>query len=70
MRYKPKIIARAIHMHQDGMSFSKVQNHLWQHDGVKVSRKSITKWEMKYSNFLKSASFRGKAHNKGKGTHG
>jgi len=55
MRYKPKVIVRAIHMHQDGMSFFKVQNHLWQHDGVRVSRQTLTKWEKKYSDFLKSA---------------
>jgi transposase-like protein len=55
MRYKPKVIVRAIHMHQDGMSFFKVQTHLWQHDGVRVSRQTLTKWEKKYSDFLKSA---------------
>jgi transposase-like protein len=54
MRYKPEIISRAIHMHVDGFSLSKVQYHLWQHDGIKVSRKTILLWERKYSNFLKS----------------
>jgi intein-encoded DNA endonuclease-like protein len=68
MRHKPKVIVRAIHMHQDGMSFFKVQNHLWQHDSVKVSRQTLTKWKKKYSDFLKSAAFRGKAHNQRKNT--
>ena len=36
MRHKPEIITRAIHMHEDGMSLSKVQNHLWQYDGIKI----------------------------------
>ena len=58
MRHKPKTIVRAIHMHQDGMSLSKVQNHLWQHDGVKVSIEAISKWVKKYSIFLKSAKSR------------
>lgn len=53
MRYKPEIISRAIHMHQDGLSLFQVQYHLWQHDGVKVSRWTIAKWEKKYSVFLK-----------------
>ena len=54
MRYKPEIISRAIHMHIDGFSLFKVQYHLWQHEGIKVSRKTILLWERKYSAFLKS----------------
>ena len=54
MRYKPKDIARAIHMHNDGMSLWDVKNHLWQHDGVKVSRETIRLWCEKYGVFLKS----------------
>jgi len=53
MRHKPEIIARAVHMHEDGMSLSKIQNHLWQHDAVKVTRGTISNWEKKYSIFLK-----------------
>ena len=56
MRHKPTIIARAVHQHIDGLSLSKVQNHLWQHDGVKVTRWTISKWTKKYSIFLKSSS--------------
>ena len=55
MRYKPEIISRAIHMHIDGFSLFKVQYHLWQHDGIKVTRRTISKWTKKYSIFLKSA---------------
>ena len=53
MRHNKKIIARAIHMHNDGLSLFQVQNHLWQHDGVKVTRKTISDWKKKYSVFLK-----------------
>jgi len=53
MRYDKKIISRAIHMHNDGLSLFQVQNHLWQHDGVKVTRKTISDWHKKYSVFLK-----------------
>jgi len=53
MRHSKKIIARAIHMHNDGLSLFQVQNHLWQHDGVRVSRETIREWGEKYSVFLK-----------------
>ena len=62
MRFKPAIIVRAIHMHEDGMSLSKVQNHLWQHDNVKVTRWTISEWTKKYSIFLKSAPSSGKTY--------
>jgi len=53
MRNKPKIITRAIHMHNDGMSFGNIKNHLLQYDNVQVSREAIRKWCNKYSIFLK-----------------
>lgn len=53
MRHNKKIIARAIHMHNDGLSLFQTQNHLWQHDGIKVTRKTISDWAKKYSVFLK-----------------
>ena len=56
MRHKPEDIIRAVHQHIDGMSLFKTQYHLWQHDAVKVTRKTIGDWTKKYSNFLKSAS--------------
>tara|TARA_Y100000031_G_C8189151_1_gene370488 strand:+ start:137 stop:427 length:291 start_codon:yes stop_codon:yes gene_type:complete len=54
MRYDPKVIVRAIHMHNDGMSLFKTKNHLWQHDNIKVTRWTISQWTKKYSHFLKS----------------
>jgi intein-encoded DNA endonuclease-like protein len=53
MRHNKKIIVRAIHMHNDGMSFADIKNHLEQYDNVKVSREAIRKWCGKYSIFLK-----------------
>ncbi len=53
MRHNKKIISRAIHMHNDGLSLFQVKNHLWQHDGVKVSRETIREWCDKYSVFFK-----------------
>jgi len=58
MRHRPKVIVRAIHMHEDGMSLSKVQNHLWQYDNIKITRWTISQWTKKYSVFLKSHSSR------------
>lgn len=60
MRHTPEIIARAVHQHEDGFSLSKVQNHLWQHDGIKITRWTISQWKKKYSVFLKSAQSRSK----------
>ena len=54
MRHTKKDIARAIHLHNDGLSLFQIQNHLWQHDGVKTSRETIRLWIKKYSLFLKS----------------
>jgi len=54
MRYRKKDIARAIHLHNDGLSLFQIQNHLWQHDAVKTSRETIRLWIKKYSVFLKS----------------
>ena len=53
MRYNKKDIARAIHLHNEGLSLFHVKDHLWQHDGVKVSRETVREWCNKYSNFLK-----------------
>ncbi len=68
MRQKPKIIVRAIHMHNDGMSFADVKNHLWQYDNVKVSREAIRKWHHKFSVFLKSNTSSSKAKTQRKAT--
>jgi len=55
MRHKPEDIVRAVHMHEDGFSLLKTQYHLYQHDEVKVTRRTISQWTKKYSDFLKSA---------------
>ena len=54
MRYNKKDIVRAIHLHNEGLSLFQVKDHLWQHDGIKVSREAIREWCNKYSVFLKS----------------
>jgi transposase-like protein len=54
MRYHKKDIVRAIHLHNKGLSLFDVKDHLWQHDGVKVSREAVREWIKKYSVFLKS----------------
>ena len=53
MRYKREIIARAVHMHNDGFSLFKTQYHLYQHDGIKVTKRTISQWTKKYGVFLK-----------------
>ena len=58
MRYDPKIIVRAVHMHNDGMSLFKTQYHLSQHDEVDVTRRTVSQWHKKYSFFFKSSTQR------------
>ena len=53
MRYNKKDIVRAVHLHNEGLSLFQIKDHLWQHDGVKVSRETIREWCNKYSVFLK-----------------
>ena len=60
MRHKPEDIVRAVHMYNDGMSLFKTQYHLYQHDNVRVTRWTISQWDKKYSNFLKSATSKSK----------
>lgn len=66
MRHRKEDIVRAVHIHEEGLSLFKTQDHLWQHDAVKVTRKTISDWTKKYSNFLKSAAFKSKAKAKRK----
>lgn len=54
MNFDKKHIVRAVHLHNEGLSLFQVKDHLWQHDGIKVSREAIREWCNKYSVFLKS----------------
>ena len=55
MRNKKEIIVRAVHLHNEGLSLFQAKDHLWQHDGVKITREAINRWTKKYSVFLKSS---------------
>ena len=68
MRHLPKDVVRAIHLHDDGLSLSKVQNQMWQHDGVKVTRWTIAEWHHKFGIFLKSAKRASHANHRRKGS--
>lgn len=54
MRHKPEDIVRATHLHNEGLSLFKTKDHLYQHDNVNVTRRTISQWTKKYSFFLKS----------------
>ena len=69
MRHKKEDIVRVIHQYEDGFSMNKVQNHLWQHDGVAVTQKTLYEWVRKYSAFLKSGEFKRAANLKRNATH-
>lgn len=68
MRHKREDIVRAVHQHVDGFSLFQTQYHLWQHDGVKVTRRTISRWTEKYSVFLKNTTSRSKAKTQRKTT--
>jgi len=53
MRTNKKIIVKAIHLHNEGLSLFQVKDYLWQHEGVKVTRQAVGYWCNKYSIFLK-----------------
>lgn len=57
MRHKPEDIVRAVSLRNDGLSLLRTQDHIYQHDGVKATRRTISEWTKKYSNFLKSDTF-------------
>ena len=57
MRHNPDDIVRAVSLHNDGLSLLRTQDHIWQHDGVKVTRRTISQWTKKYGVFLKSDTF-------------
>jgi transposase-like protein len=67
MRHKKEDIVRAVSLHSDGLSLFKTKNQMWQHDGVKVTKRTISQWTKKYSAFLKSSKF-SRAKAKGKAT--
>lgn len=68
MRHKPKDIARAISLRNDGLSLLRTQDHIWQYDRVKVTRRTISQWTKKYSAFLKSNKEKSKTKTKRKTT--
>ena len=55
MRHRPEDVVRAVSLHSDGLSLFRTKDHIWQHDGVKVTKRTISQWTKKYSNFLKSS---------------
>ena len=68
MRHKPNDIVRAVSLRNDGLSLLRTKDHIWQYDGVKVTRRTISQWTKKYSSFLKSHKEKGKTETKGKTT--
>ena len=53
MRNDKKIIVKAVHLHNEGLSLFQVKDYLLQHEGVKVTKRTVSNWKDKYSIFLK-----------------
>jgi len=58
MKTPKEIVAKAVHQYNDGLSLSKVKNHLNQHENIERSEVAILKWVRKYSDDLKKTSYR------------
>lgn len=58
MKTSKDLIVKAIHQYNDGLSLSKVKNHLDQHENTSRSRVAILSWVKKYSADLKKTSYR------------
>lgn len=58
MKTSKELIVKAIHQYNDGLSLSKVKNHLNQHENTSRSRVAILSWVKKYSAALKKTSYR------------
>ncbi|MFQ6052592.1 MAG: transposase [Candidatus Hydrothermarchaeota archaeon] len=53
MRFAPEIITAALDLYYKGLSLRKIEDHLYQFHGVKVSNVAILKWIRKYAKLLK-----------------
>jgi len=58
MKTPKELVVKAIHQYNDGLSLSKVKNHLNQHESISRSRVAILSWVKKYSAALKKTSYR------------
>ena len=58
MKTPKELIVKSIHQYNDGLSLSKVKNHLKQHEDFSRSRVAILSWVKKYSTALKKNSCR------------
>ena len=50
-KHKSKDIVRAVSLRNDGLSLLRTQDHIWRHDGVKVTRRTISQWTKKFKFF-------------------
>ena len=63
MKHKPNDIVRAVSLRNDGLSLLRTQDHIWQHDGVKVTRRTISQWTKKYSVLSRTLGLNRLSHN-------
>jgi len=58
MKTPKELVVKAIHQYNDGLSLSKVKNHLHQHENIDRSRVAVLSWVKKYSSAIKKTSSR------------
>ncbi|MDI6855618.1 MAG: hypothetical protein QMD21_02380 [Candidatus Thermoplasmatota archaeon] len=52
MTYPKEIIAKALHLHADGLSLSKIRDYVYQHEGYYLYDSTILYWVRKYAELL------------------
>ena len=52
MKSPPHIIVKALHLHDNGMSYGEIVDYLWQQENFKTTKKTIWDWVKKYSKML------------------
>ena len=52
MTYPKEIIVKALHLHVEGLSLSKLREYIWQHEGYYLYDSTILYWEKKYAEML------------------
>ena len=53
MRTKPEIIVDALDLRAKGLSFGKIQDHIYQKYNLKLTRASILNWQKKFGGMIK-----------------
>jgi len=66
MTYPKEIIVAVLHLFVEGLSLSKIREHIYQHHGYRISDGSILNWTRKYAKLVRKLERRVKPNVKGR----